>query len=125
MDMDIDIDEVQHEQPRRKSRPTEVKSKDIRNFLRQNKENASSKSTDKVNKNPIVIDQFIMEKISVPTKILLLAAIFMTFFAGINFRGFSNFGIFAGTNFRGSCQKPRIKRKLVPAKISSLKVRQT
>ena len=47
---------------------------------------------------------------------------FLEFFTGINFRGFEIGNIFAGSKFRGFSKKPRIKRKLIPAKISSLKV---
>ena len=50
---------------------------------------------------------------------------FLEFLAGINFRGFELGNIFAGANFRDFAEKPRKKRKLVPAKISSLKVGHT
>ena len=43
-------------------------------------------------------------------------------FAGINFRGLDKSKHFAGTNFRDFVQKPRKARKLVPAKISTIKV---
>ena len=49
-------------------------------------------------------------------------SIFFNFFAGINFRGFELGNIFAGSNFRDFAEKPRKKRILVPAKISSFKV---
>ena len=43
-------------------------------------------------------------------------------FAGINFRGLDKSKHFAGTNFRDFVQKPPKPRKLVPAKISTIKV---
>ena len=44
---------------------------------------------------------------------------FFTNFAGTNFRGLEQNKFFAGINFRGFGKKPR---KLIPAKINSLKV---
>ena len=47
---------------------------------------------------------------------------FSIFSAGINFRGFNKIEYFVGTNFRDFRQKPQKARKLISAKISTIKV---
>ena len=55
-------------------------------------------------------------------KLLEIQGVFSSFFAGINFRGFNKIEYFAGTNFRDFRQKPQKAPKLIPTKISTIKV---
>ena len=69
------------------------------------------------------IQVFVVKKILLPQ--ILFSKHFFKIFAEINFRGFELVKVFAGSNFRGFGKKPRKTRKLIPAKISSLKVGQS
>ena len=55
-------------------------------------------------------------------ELLEIRGFFSIFFTGINFRGFNKIEYFAGTNFRNFRQKPQKAQKLIPAKISTIKV---
>ena len=65
---------------------------------------------------------FFLEKNCISRVFIFAVCPFKDFFAGINFRGLDKSKHFAATNFRDLVRNPRQSQKLVPAKISTIKV---